>query len=477
MADFKNVNRSGFPVNSAFRQPYVHRLWSSYKSNYTSANVDGMNASALKIYKEQSQRLKAAFAKNNKMELKQADEALKSIEQTLKAMVENPDFIEQTNTNIFLQEGYRVDGNSFYSYSASAQKREELFSKDVDKLEEFVTKLGESLDAFEGISKTNRDYIESQTIEQQVRIPNKDMANAMKTIYDDGKADKGIKKLVAANLLLQRYAGTLPAEKAEGVPKVTDAEAKEIVRGLAGSMNGLKGGFFEIAVNKLLSNAGANFIDDIQKIHGLEITGSRMQGDKAIKSKSLNGGSTTSKTDLRVNAVVSGSTAELGLSLKTSDLKGDKKGKMNRTTTVHTGNLGKLIMRANALMEESTYHLVNTATHKTYRDRVYKASKAKMAAMLAFDALAGLGSKKDTSYFIMYQNKIVSIVDFLDQLGEPGPGGEPSLNLTIQGVGDFSARAKKLKKGENEVQRYIRSKEAMGIFLGLRAVLTTSSNT
>ena len=99
-----------------------------------------------------------------------------------------------------------------------------------------------------------------------------------------------------------------------------------------------------------------------------------------------------------------------------------------------------------------------------------------MAAMLAFDALAGLGVKPDVSYFIMYQDKIVNIADFLDQLSRPDTDGIPALGMTIQGTGEYAAKVKKLRRGEPEIERYVRSKEAMKIFLGLKVVLTSKTN-
>lgn len=467
---------NNFVVNEEYAQPYVHATWTQYKKYYSKANVEGMYSEAFDIYKQQSERLKRTFGQINKMEYEEADKALKTVESALNALINNPAFLQETDTNLFLESQYHVDGSSFYGYSTSAKKREQLFQDDTGKLMEFITKFGEAIDAFDGVSEETKRLIESQTIEQQVTIPTKDMAEAMKTIYDDGKADKGLKKLVAANLLLKKYAGMLPAEQAKQIPNISDADAKEIIRGLAGSINGLKGGFFEIAVNALLNNTGSQFMKDLKSM-GLEVISSQMQGDTNIKIDNLGGKAVTSKTDLQVQAVVNGFHAELGLSLKTAKAKEDKKtGKLNRHTIVHTGNLGHLIMRANALMSDSTYHLANTAAHRSYQDKVYKAARAKMAAMLAFDALAGLGVKPDVSYFIMYQDKIVNIADFLDQLSRPDTDGTPVLGMTIQGTGEYAAKVKKLRRGEPEVERYVRSKEAMRLFLGLKVVLTSKAN-
>ena len=76
----------------------------------------------------------------------------------------------------------------------------------------------------------------------------------------------------------------------------------------------------------------------------------------------------------------------------------------------------------------------------------------------------------------MYQDKIVNIADFLDQLSRPDTDGTPALGMTIQGTGEYAAKVKKLRRGEPEVERYVRSKEAMRLFLGLKVVLTSKAN-
>lgn len=473
MADLKNVQRTGFPRNYEHREPYVHRTWRGYKKYHSLANPEKMKSDAFEIYKEQSSRLKSTFAKNNKMQSEEGEKALKTIEQLLAGMVKDSVFKSSVESNVFLKEEFRVDEKSFWSYSQSAEKRETLFENDEKNLMEFVTKMGEAIDSFDGLSKETKERIEKEARNQGTKIPSRDMANAMQEVYEDPKADKGIKKLVAANQLLRNYVGLLKPEEAEGVPKIDDKDAREIVRGLAGSLNGLKGGFFEIAVNSLLNNAGYEFLKDLER-QGIKITGSEIQGDQKIRTKSLGGKKVTSKTDLNITAQIGDSEASLGLSLKTSEAKKDKNGNLIRKTTIHTGNLGNLIQRANALLEESTYHLANAGIHKSYQDKAYQAAKFKLAAIMAFDALAGLGTKKDTAYFILYQNKVVNMADYLQQIGEQ-KASTPPFGMTIHGIGGYGTAAKKLKKGDPSVEKYNRSHEAMKLFLGLRTTLTSST--
>ena len=63
---------------------------------------------------------------SNNMEYEEADKALKTVESALNALIDNPAFIQETDTNLFLEPQYHVDGSSFYGYSTSAKKREQL---------------------------------------------------------------------------------------------------------------------------------------------------------------------------------------------------------------------------------------------------------------------------------------------------------------------------------------------------------------
>ena len=332
-------------------QPYVHRLWRDYKKRYKTANIEGMKKDALEVYKEQSRRLKNTFKANNNLTTEQTEKTLITIQEALDKILKNNNNLldDPSAMNTFKKEEYQVDGKSFYAYSSNQSNREKLFNQGMSKLIEFIKKLDEAITAYEGVSETTREIIEKEArnISATNPIPTKAWAESFENIYGDGKADKGVKKLVASTLLLKKYAGLLDSKDAASLPNIKDKDAMEIVRGLSGSLNGLAGGFFEIALNDILNNAGAEFMREVIKMKNITFDKSTPVGDKQIPHKALGGKTVTSKTDLAVKATVNGLEAEFGLSLKTADLKKGKDSK-KKTTVVHSGNLGHLIMRAGA---------------------------------------------------------------------------------------------------------------------------------
>lgn len=469
----ENIVRDNFVMNAAFREPYIHRTKRGYNKYAKSANPARMESQALKLYKEQSNRLKQTFQRNEMpdKDLEEASKALKTIEELLNGLT-NQGASQMNSANVFKENSYKVNGNSFWNYSQSAEKREELFEKDSTNLLEYAKGLDSALEAFGGISRSQKELIEALVKSKGIRIPSGNAFSALGSIYAENKSDKGIKTLVAANLLLKNKVGLLKPEEAQGVPSIDDDEAREIVKGLSGSLNGLKGGFFEVAVESLLNNAGKEFMSFLDKDPDIKITGAGMKGDNSIRTKSLGGKMVTSKTDVEVKGQIGNSSAEFnfGISLKTSTLNSITR---KRVTTIHSGNLGNLLTRANSLIEESTYHLFNSAVHYGTTDAIYRAAKMKSTAMLAFDAIAGLGTRKDTSYFIMYTDKVIGISDFLEDISS---GSEIPFNMNIAGVEGAANEAKKLRKGNSQVEKYIRSRSALQYFLSLKATLKSSSS-
>lgn len=458
-------------------QAYIHRTSKGYGKHLGKANPEKLKQEGMLNYKVQSNRLKNNFKERSGMRKGEATKAYKALEGTFKGMQKMSEYVSAAQSNLFLDPKYSIDGDSFYGFSLSAKKREALF-KDADKLAEFVKKLDEAVTAFVELSPLPRKEIEQEVRRQKVRIADGKLFDALGNIYSDGKADKGVKALVAASYLLKSYSGMLPKGETTGVPVPDDAEAAETIRRLAGALNGLKGGFFEVAVNQLLNNAGEEFFDGLKKIKGVTISGSGMSGESQVSYKAADGSvvKTTSKTDLKVKASFGKNNAEfeVGLSLKTNPLKSYRgKEGLTRKTTIHTGNLGRLMERAMAMNSDSTYFMLNEATHGSTRSALYRAARIKLSSELAFDALAGLGNSADTSYFILYADKVVSMVDYLTSISK---AKNSPFGINIAGIGDAASAAKKLKKGRGNIARYNRSREAFNIFMGLKVVLTSETH-
>lgn len=470
--DKKNVERGNFMMNKAFREPYIHRLKRSYNKYANLADTNRMERQALQLYKEQANKLKETFRRNEmpSATMKEGEKALEAIETLLSSLM-SQNF--SSDVNVFKDDRYKIDGNSFWSYSKEG-KRETLFEDDCNKLSMFIQNLDSALTAFDGVTPAQRKLIESEVKNKAVRIPTKDAFAALDRIYTDPKADTAIKKLIASNMILKRSVGLLKPEEAGMIPQIDNDEAREIIKGISGLLNSLKGGFFEIAVEELLNQAGKEFMSSISSLDGVKITGAKAQGNATVTAKSISKKKTTSKTDLLVNAKVGANQAEMqfGLSLKTSTANNNNNN-LQRATKIHTGNLGMLIQRSNSLIEESTYHLFNSAVHLGSESGIFKAAKMKATALLSLDAISGLGTRADTSYFIIYTDKVVSISKYLESISM---GNELPFSMNISGLGAGIAEAKKLRKGDTEIERYVRSRNALKIFLSLNATLTSSSS-
>lgn len=464
----------GFMLNKEFPQPYVHRLKSSYAPNYKKTNPEILEQQALQLYRKQSASLREKFRANELPDstAKEGQQSLETIDLVLQAFQQSSDYLEMSDVNIFKDKEYEIDGKSFWSYSTGKKEREALFTKSKENLIELAKKLSASIEAFNGISEFQRKAIIDQVIKTKMKVPKSESFNALNEIYSDAKADKGIKRLVAAEVLLLKYTGQLDTKYATQIPNISDKDASAVIRGLAGSLNNLKGGYFEIAVNELLNKAGTNFRKEIEKI-GLKITGGSHQGDENVTSEALGGRSTTSKTDLVINlqSKKTAATMNVGLSLKTSTRDLSRK-KPKRETSLHTGNLQSLMIRAQALVDDSAYHLVNSGLHHGSTSAIFRAAKMKTTAMLALDAVAGLGTKEDTAYFIMYTDKIVNISDYLDEIGR---GDELPFNMSIPGVKGLFNQAAKMPKAYDITERYIRSKAAFDLITDTTVTLTSSS--
>lgn len=469
-----------YVLNKNFREPYIHYTKEGYKKQ--TPNISGMQQDALSTYKNQSRKLRERFRRNEMSDKteQEAAKAMKTIDAVLEGFLKTSAFKEQTeNINVFKDELYRVDGKSFWSFSQKEEKRAELFQS-ADMLADFVEKLGASLETFRKTSKEEREAIMSALESKRLNIPTKDALSHIQIIKGDSKADIGLKKLIASVQLLEGYVGPLKNKNytlPQGVPRISEPEAMEIVRTLAGSLNGLKGGFFEVAVNELGNNMTQELLDEITRLGGTDgsitITGSEMAGTSTVQSKSTNK-KVVSKTDIKMTMEFAGDNAKfnVGLSLKTSTP--DSKTGLRKTTIVSGANYGDLLRRAGAIVDESTYHIANIAAgHESTSSSVYRAAKMKTSALLALEALSGLGDSGDTAYYVLYTDKVLNIATFLDKISK---GDELPLDASLEGIGGLQSQIKAKASTYAKVDRYIRSRDCLRLVFDTIKVTMKSSS-
>lgn len=453
-----------YVLNKNFREPYVHYTKAGYEEQ--TPDIEGMKSSSLDLYKKQSKSLRDTFRKNElpNSTAKEAGEAMKTIDAVLKGLTRTAAFKEQAeNINVFKDELYQIEGRSFWSYSQREERRQELFN-DVDMLSDFVQKLGASLETFRKTSKAEKEAIMGALEERRLNIPTKDALSHIQIIKGDSKADIGIKKLIASVELLQKYVDVKQKNYDSGQWSidVDEPAAMEIIRTLAGSLNGLKGGFFEIAVNELGSNMTNELMEEIIRLGGsdgsITITGADMAGTGTVESSKISR-KVVSKTDVKMLMEMGpgGATMDVGLSLKTSTV--DKDTGLRKTTIVSKANYGDLLKRAGAVVDESTYHIANIAAgHASTSSNVYRAAKMRTSALLALEALSGLGNKGDTAYYVMYTDKILNISTFLDKISK---GDELPLEANLEGIGSLSSIISSKAKEYEYLDRYKRSRESL----------------
>ena len=489
---------------------YIHYRKSQYEMQAMKANVPGMQRQAAIIYKQQSKNLINRFAKNEPSikTSQEAIEALDTIEDVLNFFINNKEYEKVVgNTNVFLDDKYKVNDKSFWSYSQSKGKRDELFS-DMNMLTEFIGKLNSAVNSFKTISPQSRHKIIAQYSKNT-----KDRGAAVKKInsasVSGGKvriiggdktgdiADSSYKKLVIAIHELNKYVAQSKQLAAQGKAESTrcsDAQAREAVRSLSASLNGLKGNFFEMSVEHLVNNMSEEFTKALSEQKGVVITKATGEGQSTVSSDKTER-KIVSKTDIMMSMTFgkNSTSMDVGLSLKTNKL--DEKTGLRKTSLVGNANFGMLLRRANALNDESTYHIANLAVHKPNitSSKVFNAAKAKSSALMALDVLSGLGTKQDTSYFVMYTDKVLSMHKYLTQIGNDMLTKKEDevfpFKMTITGMRDSSASTSKenkeyhqkreqfVKEGLATMQdNYVRSKECLKLVLDALKI-SISANT
>ena len=505
-AIYATIKTGGAVRNQEYDEYYIHRTHEAFAKNYGNAEsqVKEIQEDTYRIYKEQASRLRKRFIANNNLEniIREEDVPgyLKAVSESVNALTSG-----ELGASLEKAKGYWKDPKrlmkigeecvSFYSFGGRKDTSKELMDKvfsDVKLLEQVVTTFGDAVDGFEACAK-EREAIEAMMDENPPVIPTKEWAGSLKQIYEDGKTDKGVKKLIAAKRSLQDYLKQVKNGDTENL-RVTEEDAREILRGIKGSINNVAGGYFEIAVKNMFKNNVNRFLGDIVESGkgGITITETDMQGDDTIEHPLVSSRKFTSKTDVWVEGVFGdGPHFKVGFSLKTTDMSQQgKNGQWRSTSALSGANFRDALERVGLLNDESIYYMSNSLVHagasknsetgemsyskQPSSNKVYKAFKERMAAQFAFDALAGIGTREDTAYFIMYQSKLVNIADFLEELSKRPKDriGTEHINMTLAGAGAFAEAARKKLHGQNNVVRWERSHQAMKLFLGLKIQLT-----
>lgn len=437
MSDFQDERYAltkNYIMNKNYgKEPYVHK----YKENYLKyrdssfSDINAIDDSATELYKIQSARLNKRFATQNNMDPKKSIDSLEMIEDVLKAILDSRGFETQLKkVNAFKSDEFRIDDKSFWAWSGNEKNREKLFS-DADKLATYIEYLDKALSSAYKVGDGTKE--ELMLMLGKDSVPNVEHFRNLTLLKGDAKADAGLKNLIVSVELLKSYIKNMPYDRNNSTPvNVKNEDAKEIVRRLAGSLNGLQGGFFEIAL-PLVVNNGRLKINQQLKAQGITVVASEAGVGQGTLRSGKSGKKVVSKSDSKIVISFGNMSAsmEVGLNLKSAKSQKDKKGNLKHVANfVSKANLYDMLQRSDAINSDVAYHIANMGQHSAGSGTYYGVVKRKLAALSALEVLSGLGSKDDTSYFIVYTNQVIKISTFLEQLANK----EKNLSVSIKGI-------------------------------------------
>lgn len=425
-------------------EPYVHKYANSYREILASgsATAKNMEDEALKIYMGQANKVDSRFRRQQMLTAENADKALETMDKVFEGLTSSAALERAVKeVSAFQKDKFKIDGKSLSAYSQFGSNREKLF-QDAEKMDKYVKYLNQALDLTFKMDDKQKQAI-SMMMGDDV-IPDKEHFRNLTIIGTDKKADTSLKKLVAAVEQLNKYSKQQKTGVSMGI---SDSDADEIIRGLAGSINGLQGGLFEVALPKVINNGRNKIIRELKAI-GITMT-AQEAGASTVASSSTNR-MVVSKSDTKVVVSIDEleATMEIGLNLKTTKKKKGGIGVDKVSTFVGKANLKDLLTRAGSINSDTVYHIANTSIHAlSTQSAIYSAAKNKMAALLAVEALTGLGNASDSALYIIYTNKAIRISTFLRQMA----AGTMKLNVNLHGVKSVTPL------NDMSLDRYVRS--------------------
>lgn len=484
---YRTAGRSGYP--------YIHATGEGYKN---SGHKMETTQYTREVYAQQAKRMnKLAQVRLGVGDEQKAADRMREIEKFLKKTLDENDIKEQTN--FFIKDKYREKlpekfGKSFYTYSDSQKKRQELV-QDMASFEQFIDALGSVMEQYEKVPKDAFDILYAKAnLRNSKRNPGdlslswdeKDVNAILESkgvsypvIVADSKANTGLIKLnIIVGKLKEIANAQKEAQKLGGKLTPTQIrEGEQYLRNIKGHINNLVGGYFEYGLEVVLNNSIGQLLGDIKTM------GAGMKGQntvsvegyipKELKSE-LKRKKVTSKTDvsMTIQDTQNGNIMELGLSLKTT--KQNEKGE--RKSTFSSGqSVYDLMIRNGILFSEVNYHFLNNLAHGNQAGVGYNGLRNLIGAYAAMTTLSGVGSRKDTAFFVVYYDKVVSIADYMARVstGQANP-----LSVSIVGKDNAVSNLKawnesRLNNQVKMVNRYKASREKnKAILQGLKTTIS-----
>lgn len=482
---------------------YIHALKSSYKPIL---NAGAAKQKALQEYRRSTSRFKRKAAQNLGVD---ADVALGIITgmqdlmqatisdgDVLQGKVENPSGFQPLKTQSYMVHGDKtidLTEKSFQAIASSitnADKRKwadysEPILQNAALLQEYITEIETIIEDYSAFDTGTLAQIVAESggtvpgaLDRLISLPKSD-DNKISLIHGPSGTQKtSLQALISGWETLLEYSSN-------GNGK---AEAKEIMRKAPGWMKGIGGQGMEVMVAAAMQSAQFKVSDEMKSVcEALNATivpsSASSSGEAAydpnIRNYNLlNGTGATRKGDIDVSFKVGEGEGSFemsfGMSLKQKKLKEGK----SSTFDAHTGSYKNFLIRANSYGSVLEYDLTNSLVHMGATGNAnYLAYKSLLAARGAVDALAGVQTREDMAYLLIFSNKVISMYDYLNSIGaSKEDGGIGPLTLKINGDKEMSGIGRKSGyRRQDFLDPYQRSRAALGVMYSLTVTIKGKS--
>lgn len=311
-------------------------------------------------------------------------------------------------------------------------------------------------------------------------------------IPSSGKANTSLLRLITGYQQLKSI-------QAKGESASKAGEVNHIVSKLGGLINSVGTSGQEVVIAKSLTSATILANEEIKKfiesrgyVKGAvkgstagETTVSFSDADMPKHAEEMSdfGKSFVSKSDVNITFRQRGKTGgelEFDLGLNIKDYKVNKAGTIS-PTFLGQGNYKDYLIRSEIYKTALEYDLINSISQKFSKAKLkkdaksnrdfdkktlntanYNAIKKLVAAKSAFSSIAGLGTKKDTAYLVVFTNKVITTHELFDRMAQKE---SPQLSLTIANEDSINPYVNSFVETPGDVgtDAYIRSRKILDI--------------
>lgn len=468
---------------------YIHALKSSYAPIISPGEA---KAQALIEYRRSTNRFKSKAAKNLGVDSETALNAITQMKDlmsftmsntdVLQGKTENPSAFKPLRTESKMTHGNKtldLTDRSFQAIASSitnAKNRgwadySEPILENANLLSEYIKSIEDVIEDYASLQVGSIAQLVLETggnipnaVDQIANLPQSGNGGINLLTGPDGTQKTSLKNLVEGWKELVEYASGAGSK----------ADAKEIMRKAPGWMKGIGGQGMEVMAAAATQSAEFTLSDEMKKFCesvGAEIIPSTASSsgeaayDPNIRNYHLlNGSGATRKGDVNVAFRVGQNEGSFemsfGMSLKQKKLKEGKTSKFD----AHTGNYKNFLIRANSYGSLLEYDLMNSLVHMGATGNPnYLAYKSLLAARGAVDALAGVQTREDMAYLLVFSNKVISMYDYLNSMTmDKSDGGIGPLALTIKGDKNLANINRKVGyRRQDNVDPYIRSRKTL----------------